>query len=558
VETIKKPDFAAVITLFSLAMAGTFHEYLACAAGAALAVWLLLETRRDSKIKLPAGLTGASVLCICAFYFLSAFWAVDGGMALLGGFKFLPLLLFTLLLTRRGECESLISALPYVAAALTVVSGIGMFIPFTAPVFAVNGRLGGSFQYPNTFAMLLLLSIIVSMSREKHGIADLAVLAVLFAGLFLTGSRAVFVLALICVVSMLFAAKDKKIKIGVPALAAAAALALLAYVLISGDRSVTERITSISPDESTFVGRLLYWRDALPVLAKHPFGTGYLGYYYLQQTVQTGLYSVRYVHNDLLQLALDIGWAPCLLFTAAFVKRIFSKKTEAYKRIALSAALLHIAFDFDLQFTGYFFVLLLFLDPCAEKTRVLNGGKALRASAASVCAALFVYFGVSAALWRFGAYAAAVKTYPGNTQARVELLVAEKDPQQMDAIAQDIIKRNEYVSAAYSARARCAFSKGDVEEMIKFKHAVFEYAPYAYEEYEEYCRMLIHARSLYLRAGDAKSAKYCLNEMKYAQNALARLEERTCGLGRRIKDQVRTTLPEEITDYIKRAEAGNA
>lgn len=556
-EAIKKPDFAATVTLFSLVLAGAFHEYLACAAGAALAVWLFIKTRRGGKAKLPAGLTGISLLCVCAFYFLSAIWAVDGGMALFGGFKFLPVLLFALVLVRRGECESLIAALPYASAAITLVSAIGMYIPFTAPVFAVNGRLGGSFQYPNTFAMLLLLSVIVSMSRAKHGVFDLAVLAVLFAGLFLTGSRAVFVLALICVVIMLFITRDKKLKIGVPALAAAAGLALLVYVLVSGDKSVVERITSISFGESTFVGRLLYWRDALPTLAKHPFGIGYMGYYYIQQTIQTGLYSVRYAHNDLLQLALDVGWAPCLLFIAAFIKRIFSKKTEAYKKVALSAALLHAAFDFDLQFIGYFFVILLFLDPCAEKTREFGGSRTARAAAAAVCAVLFLYFGVASALERFGASAAALKAYPGNTQARVELLVAEKDPRRMDEIAREIIERNEYVSAAYSARARCAYSQGDVETMIKYKRAVFEYAPYAYEEYEEYCRMLIHARSLYLRAGDEKSAKYCLNEMKFAQNALAKLEERTSGLGKRIKDQVRTVLPDEITDYIKRAEAEN-
>ncbi|MBR4799262.1 MAG: O-antigen ligase family protein, partial [Clostridia bacterium] len=407
-ETLKKPDFAAGIMFFSLMLAGTFHEYVACAAGAALAVWLLVKTSRSKNFKLPVGLTGAAVFCICAFYFLSAFWAVDGGTALLGGFKFLPVLLFALVLVRRGECDGLIQALPYVSAAFTVVSGIGMFIPFAEPVFAVNGRLGGSFQYPNAFAMLLLLSIIVSMSRDKHGVLDLCVLAVLFAGLFLTGSRAVFVLAFVCVSVMLFVTKDKKLKIGIPALAVLSALAALAYVLISGDKTIVERITSISFSESTFVGRLLYWRDALPVVAKHPFGTGYLGYYYLQQSIQTGLYSVRYAHNDLLQLALDVGWAPCLLFIAAFAKRIFSKKTELYKKIALSAALLHLAFDFDLQFIGYFFVLLLFLDPCADKARVFSGKKGLRAFAAGACAALFLYFGAAQGLQRFGASAAAL------------------------------------------------------------------------------------------------------------------------------------------------------
>ncbi|MBO4277429.1 MAG: O-antigen ligase family protein [Clostridia bacterium] len=556
-EAIKKPDFAAVLTLFALALSGTFHEYLSCAAGAVLAVWLLVQTARGRSFKLPVGLTGISLLCMCVFYFLSALWAVDGGMALIGGFKFLPVLLYALMLVRRGECETLILALPYASAAITLVSGAGMFIPFTSPLFTVNGRLGGSFQYPNAFAMLLLLSIIVSISRNKHGVLDLCVLASLFAGLFLTGSRAVFVLAFICVVIMLFVTKDKKIKIGVPALGAAAALAILAYVLISGDKSIIERITSISFGESTFVGRLLYWRDALPVVAKHPFGTGYLGYYYLQQTIQTGFYSVRYAHNDILQLALDIGWAPCLLFAAAFVKRIFCKKTETYKKIALGAALLHIAFDFDLQFIGYFFVLLLFLDPCAEKTRTVNCAKAPRVAAASACAALCLYFGVACGLERFGANAAALKMHPGNTQARVDLLVEEKDPGRMDAIAQEILKRNEYVSAAYSARARCAFSQGEIKQMIDFKHKVFEIAPYAYDEYEEYCRMLIHARTLYLQAGDANSAAYCLKEMVYARGLLAKLDERTSALGKQIKDQVQTVLPAEITQYIERAEAGN-
>lgn len=54
-----------------------------------------------------------------------------------------------------------------------------------------------------------------------------------------------------------------------------------------------ERFYVFSIKESTFVGRLLYYYDALPVIRKNPFGLGYMGYYYIQQSIQTGVYFVK-------------------------------------------------------------------------------------------------------------------------------------------------------------------------------------------------------------------------------------------------------------------------
>ena len=92
--------------------------------------------------------------------------------------------------------------------------------------------------------------------------------------------------------------------------AAASVLALVIYSALFDSFGIFRRVLSLSFTESTFVGRFLYYMDALPQILRRPFGMGYMGYYYDQLSVQTGVYSVMYLHNDLFQLVLDTGWIP--------------------------------------------------------------------------------------------------------------------------------------------------------------------------------------------------------------------------------------------------------
>ena len=79
----------------------------------------------------------------------------------------------------------------------------------------------------------------------------------------------------------------------------------------------------LSLNESTFIGRIIYFKYGLRLIAKNPFGLGYLGFYYTEQFNQTAVYSVRYIHNELLQLLLDIGWLPAAFFAAALIAALF-------------------------------------------------------------------------------------------------------------------------------------------------------------------------------------------------------------------------------------------
>mgnify|MGYP000220026076 CR=1 FL=1 len=117
-------------------------------------------------------------------------------------------------------------------------------------------------------------------------------------------------------------------------------------------------------------------QDALPLILKHPFGLGYYGYYFIQQSVQTGVYTVVNAHNELIQILLDAGVIPAVFMGAAVLRSVFTKRTQSRNRIVLSIMILHSLFDYDFQFLAMGFVLILFLDMRNIKTQkvpVLTG-----------------------------------------------------------------------------------------------------------------------------------------------------------------------------------------
>ena len=96
-----------------------------------------------------------ALLALLAGYLLTPFWAVDSGMALLGFFKFLPAALFWLLLMQLGPevRERLFLTIPVSGITMTLLSYPTRWIPALTPYFYASGRLGGFFQYSNSFAL---------------------------------------------------------------------------------------------------------------------------------------------------------------------------------------------------------------------------------------------------------------------------------------------------------------------------------------------------------------------------------------------------------------------
>ena len=78
---------------------------------------------------------------------------------------------------------------------------------------------------------------------------------------------------------------------------------------------------------------------------------GHMGYYYMENEIQTGMYSVQYVHNDLLQIGLDLGLIPMLLYVAAVVYCLAGKQIPHDKKLILLVVFLHGLLDFDLAYS---------------------------------------------------------------------------------------------------------------------------------------------------------------------------------------------------------------
>lgn len=543
------------ILLLSLVLSGGFNEYVGCVLSAIISVLLIVKIAQNRNLVVNINITSLSIAVITLLYLISCFYAIDSGMAFVGFLKFLPVLLYMLLLMQdKGIKEHLIALLPYVALALGVLSLVLMYIPITKDYFTVSDRLAGFFQYPNTFALFLLVGELTALSKEKLKPIDIISALLLIILLLFTGSRAVFILAVFSNVLIIFFRKGKKVKILLGIVVAVLAVAVLLMLPLFNNSEIFSRYFTISFTESTFVGRLLYYFDAFPLILRHPFGLGYMGYYYVQQSIQTGVYSVMFIHNDFLQLLLDVGWIPCLLFVVGIIKSFFRKGNSACKRIILLTVFLHCLFDFDLQFISMFFILLLFLNYNDGKQFELKKG-AVFVFSFVITGLLSLYFAVALGLAHFGFNQAADSMFPGNTQNKVDLLIAEDDIVAQNEIADRIISQNEYVQIAYSAKARYAFSQGDFESLISYKNKIFQIAPFSYDEYEDYCYMLIQGIQLYKQAGDEYSTEVCEQQLLKTADRLDRLDDKLSNLGRKIVDQPKTDLPDDIVKYINSLES---
>ena len=520
---------------------GAFYEWISAALSAVLCVWLILSNMRRKVFSFRLDIETLSLALLVVSYLAVTLWAIDRGAAFIGFIKFLPALLFAICAAQdentRGRFKRFF---PYFTCAAVILSVPLMYIPFVRDYFSVAERMSGFFQYPNTFAVMILCAELVELSSDAKALFKYPTVFILLGGLFLTGSRAVWVIAFAANAALLVhdiirGEKNQK-KIALISIVSVAAATGAAFALGAAGIYPFDRLLAINFDAVTFRGRLEYYKDALPQIATHPFGLGYLGYHYSESTFQASVYTVKYVHNDILQIALDVGWLPVAAFTAAFAHSTFKKGRRFIDRVVLLSIFAHLLFDFDLQFITVFCTIILFWDDTSGKNITVNSKSLAVYAACGVLGAVSAYFAVALAFWSFGANEKTLELYPYNTDAKINLLLQAEEPGRIEKLADEIIADNDYVSISYSAKARVAFSKGDFGDVIKYKREVFKRAPYAFEEYEDYCRMLINGVALYNQSGDEKSARICKSELVWTKNTLAR--------------EHGFFLPDEIADYI--------
>lgn len=525
---------------------GIFHEWTAGIISVVLLVFIMVRSDKRS-FKIPKDPLFISSVLIPVFFLVSPLWAVDRGMTVLGFTKFLPVPLFLILLKNTPKPEDPFKFLPVSGASMTVLSFILSLIFPQEGWFLVSGRLAGFFQYPNTFALFLLVCLSLSLLRSPLSKKDLFCIPFLLTGIIMSGSRTVFILMVLFFIFYIISVKDRKLKFITLAVTLTIVIGVGLYAFISGDRSSVGRVLTTSLGSSTFVGRFLYFKDVIPQILKHPLGLGYKGYSYLQTSFQTGVYSVDHVHNDLLQILIDVGWIPSAVLCYSVIKRFI--RIDMRRKVTVVIMVLHILFDFDMQFVSMliiFFVLL--YDHEGKDVAIKNK---ISAIVPITCAVLMgTYFAIPSLLGFFREDRAAVKVYPAYTDSYVALIGKAENAEEMEKIADRILKYNDSVSIAYSAKARVSFSEGDVIKMIEYKEKAIDRNRYGITEYTDYMDMLAVCTNMYIDAGKYDSAKYCIDKIKEIPVRLEKVRNGTSALAYRIDDKPELDLPDEYRKII--------
>ena len=81
-------NFSDIILLLSFVLVGGFNDYIACGISVALLVNLLFKIYKNKYLKININPIFVATSVLVLFYGLSAFWAIDWGMAIVGFLKF--------------------------------------------------------------------------------------------------------------------------------------------------------------------------------------------------------------------------------------------------------------------------------------------------------------------------------------------------------------------------------------------------------------------------------------------------------------------------------------
>ncbi len=513
-------------------------------ASIALSLYMLYYAGKNRK-KLMLTPENAFVLIALILYFVSYFYAADQGMALIGAVKRLPLLPFAFILPMLGEKkkERLLKSIPLSGAIVVVGSLLLSLIPGLKDLFFIANRLAGSFQYPNSLAMYLLLGLSVIFAfditfRKKW--QNILVSLILLTGLFLTGSRTVFVLFFVGLFGILVKLfkENKKLLSGI---FAATASLLLVLFMVEKTRGIILRLFMLELNSSSMLGRFLYVRDAFFMLFDHPLGTGAYGYSVMQGLYATGLYNVKYVHNDFLQLGLDIGIVPMLglfaLLIYVIVRIIRTKEGAWIKLLILCIMLIHNAFDIDGEFMAFVMAEMAIIDFCLKNADNKERGLKLKVYVPAVIVIAISLLASPVGLAQYGYtrgdYDFALKCFPMYTDAR-EIRVRESmNYEQIVMDAEYLYEHNPYSATGCQMMGALSYVEKDYENMCGYYEKELMLLPYDATEYNTYIELLdeVIAES----EGDMKD--FFMEKKEEARKEKDERLKRMSELGKAIKDQ---------------------
>lgn len=492
---------------------------------------------RDKRIVF---LIPTALMCIAI---LVSFWAVDYMENFMGVMRLGVICLWIYLVRSREEKEIALAkrSIPMLGCITIGISLVSLLIPKLEPAFWENSRMSGFFQYANTNGLFFAIGIMIllhELKNRKKPIYDIIQIVVLLAGVLLSGSRSVLLLLLVW--GVYFAIREVKYR--KPLLLGGSGVLLLGglYVAVTGNTENIGRIFTIFTSNSTLWGRLLYYRDAVLVLGKKFFGLGRLGYYYTQGTFQSGIYHIKFVHNDFLQVALDYGVIALVLVLIFLGWQIFrGKQGQGDKEILIFVCVASLL-DFHCQYLFVVMLMCLFLDHGDRVKEKKNQAKE-NYVILPVFFVIFLYVGIATGSNRSGNMSLTLSMLPDYTSAQEKVLLNSMGTVESYEMATRLIEKNPYNLTAYIVRGSFYGSQLYVQECIADLDKMLELDPYNVEYYKQYEIMIENMEEALLAmeetGNDVSEKLERLQARKVSlPEQLAAMKNRTSALAYRIKD----------------------
>ncbi len=522
-------------------LGGLSRLFLLYFSAAVLCVALIIVVRQNGGLVIPKGPEAVLSLVIFASAVVSFLTAIDRGDAFYGLMRIVAAGLFVLLLYQLETIGDFLTArMPDFSVLMIAICAAAYVIPATRQLFFSGGRLGGFFQYANTMALYILISLIVLLMTGEKNKPFYFKMAVLIIGLLWTGSRTT--LALFVLFMVWFGIKNKRYKFTAGIIASLAAATAAAYFFL-GKFSSFARIFTMGSYNSTFWGRLLYWEDALPVILAHPFGLGYGGYMRIQPAIQTGVYVTRYIHNDYLQIALDHGVVAMVAFIVLLVSAVIRaiKNKDELRTVLLIIFAIHIGWDFDLQYYAMTAFLLLLITQNRSQGRHMSR----KALVFVFLSCIYIWLGSAQAIMSAGDFKTSFLLYPWDSVCEEQLMYYSQSEEEMGYHIDHILSTDPYSSSAWRMQAFRASSFGDYDVMIDSIDKYLSLRKYDMEAHSDMIVLLDETAKRIENEGDGQNAALLSEHINVVLDQIEATRQSTSKLAYKLRDKPDFTLSDE-------------
>jgi tetratricopeptide (TPR) repeat protein len=432
---------------------------------------------------------------IVLLYFGTSSYAVDSGMALLGSLKMLAVFILYLLYAQiysETLKEKALVTLAYSCGAISILSIMAYFTGFYYDYLVQNERLGGSFQYANTFGLFCLINLVILIRKKTRHIVDYILMISITCGLMLTFSRSIIFLALVTILTIIiiqYKHKKKFVAVGIFLIA----LGVFGGIVYQGDLVKSALRLKEVFNAGEWQIRLLYYTDGLKILKAFPFGTGYLGYYYVQRFFQTGsTYYIKYIHSSLYQITLDISIVGGLLFLGLFAVNILNRRLDKLSKVMLLVILIHSLIDFDFEFSLMYFIVFLIIGFDDHQSLYISYKKGWQMAVLTVVTLIYSYMFTATFLMYNNQYEKAYALYPLYTDAKIKKVTNDHKYTIEDfRLCEELTNSNEYLVEAFAYQRDYYYNSGDYEKAMETAEKVMQLNPINIKHVEHYSDILL-------------------------------------------------------------------